>query len=191
MDNQRIDLTKAMVLSENTKPTIISLSGKAQHGKSSVCEIIQRLSNKRCLQVNYADYLKYIAKQYYGWDGKKDDDGRTLLQQLGTEKVRSKYPSFWVDTVIRLINAIGEDYDLMLISDARFPDEVQRWKEEGYDIKTIHVDRLGYDNGLSEEQKNHKSETALDGFKFDYYLSATNLEELEKEVKEKLLFIER
>ena len=79
--------------------------------------------------------------------------------------------------------AFEEEYNYVLIADCRFPNEIHRWREEGYPIISVHVERLGFDNGLTEEQKNHASETALDDYMFDVYLKATNLTELREEAK--------
>lgn len=179
-----------------SKQTIITFSGQAQHGKSSAAQITKKLleqCGKRVVEINYADQLKYLARQYFGWDGEKDEKGRTLLQQLGTEKVRSKNPDFWVDTVIRIVKILEDDFDYILIADARFPNEIQRWEEEGYRIIPVHVRRIDFDNGLTDEQKNHPSETALSGYAYHKYLEASNLDELKKEIKEKLrpLFVTR
>lgn len=174
------------------KPTIISISGYAQHGKDTTASILEKKlkdHNKKCFRINYGDLLKYIAKQYYGWDGKKNIFGRTLLQYLGTELIRSNDPNFWVDFVIRLMDNIGGLYDYVLISDSRFENEIIRWVEEEYPILTIHVKRLNFDNGLTEEQKSHKSETSLDHFVFNYYLQAETLDDLEKEIEDKLGFL--
>jgi len=174
------------------KPTIISLSGKARHGKDSTVKIIQdklESQNKKCLHMAYGNLVKYICKEYFNWNGQKDEKGRTILQQIGTNKIRSKEPNFWVDFIINLLNVIGEDYDYILISDCRFLNEIQRYMEEGYYIITIYVERLNFDNGLTEEQKNHPSETALNDYEFDYYLEAKNLNELECEISSKLGFL--
>ena len=174
------------------KPTIVTFSGQAQHGKTSSAEILQRLlinSGQRVIVMHYADYLKHIAAKYYGWNGLKDEVGRTLLMWLGTDKIRGKFPTFWVDNTITLCKAIGEDYDYVLIGDARFPDEVARFKEEGYNVITVHVNRPDFDNGLTEKQKQHSSETAMEGFPFDYYLSATNLDTLQHELAAKVMFL--
>lgn len=148
-------------------PKIITISGKAQHGKDTTANLLfgeLTTRKKKVVILHYADYVKYIAKQYFGWDGQKDEKGRTLLQQLGTEKVRSKNPNFWVDTLKNLIDAVFADYDFILIPDARFPNEIGWW-DKGYSIFVVRPD---FDNGLTEEQKNHRSETALDGFTFDH-----------------------
>lgn len=174
------------------KPTIISLSGMARHGKDSTINIIQKKlesQNKKCLHMAYGNLVKHICEQYYNWDGRKDEFGRTLLQYIGTDKIRSKEPNYWVDFIINLVKVIGEDYDYVMISDCRFPNEILRWMEEGYVIIPVHVTRTNFDNGLTEEQKNHSSETALNDYEFDYYLEAENLDELEKEVCNKLGFL--
>lgn len=174
------------------KPIIISLSGSAQHGKDSSVDIIQRkleLMDKRCLHVAYGNYLKFICEKYYGWNGKKDESGRTTLQKIGTDKIRKNKATFWVDAVIDFIDVVREDYDYILISDCRFPDEIYRWVDRDYQILAIHVDRPNFDNGLTNEQKNHPSETALDDFEFDFCLSAKNLEELKDDIEIKLHFL--
>jgi len=169
-----------------SKQTIITLSGQAQHGKDSSVQIIKEFLEKNyktALIINYADYLKYLAKQYFGWDGEKDDKGRALLQWLGTEKIRSKHPDFWVDVVINIAKALEEEYNYVLIADCRFPNEIHRWKTERYTIISVHVERLDFDNGLTVEQKAHASKTALDDYMFDVYLKAINLTELREEAK--------
>ena len=172
------------------KPTIITFSGKAQAGKDSSANILKELLEKRglrILRINYGDYIKYLAAMCLGWNGEKDETGRTTLQLLGTEKVRSVFPDFWVDSVIDVVKIFENDFDFILIADCRFPNELKRWKEEGYSSIPIHVERPGFDNGLTEEQKNHPSETALDEYWFVEYLKAINLVELEQEVIKKVL----
>ena len=169
------------------KPEIITFSGKARHGKDSSVQILKQLleeQGKRVLAINYADYLKYLAKTYFGWDGNKDEKGRTILQQLGTEKVRTKFPNYWVDTVVGIVKAFESDFDYILIGDCRFLNEIDRWKEEGYEIMSLHVERLNFDNGLTEKQKNHPSETALDEYKFSGYIKAENLKVLKNEIEQ-------
>lgn len=168
------------------KPIIITLSGKAQHGKDTSAVFLQKQFEKlgkKCLNIHYADYLKFICKQYYGWNGEKDLIGRTLLQKIGTEKVRTIDKTFWVDTVIRLVTVFGDDYDYVLIADTRFPDEIEKWKTCGFDVISIHVERLDYDNGLTEEQKRHPSETSLDNYKnWNYIVEAKDIEELNNKI---------
>ena len=169
------------------KQIIITFSGKAQHGKDSSAQILKQILQdeygKRILTINYADYLKYLAAQYLNWNGEKDERGRTLLQWLGTEKVRTRFPDLWVDTVINIAQIFEGEYDCILIGDCRFPNEITRWVDEGYTVIPIHVERLEFDNGLTDAQKNHHSETALDDYPFRVKLKAYTLHDLEREIR--------
>ena len=155
-------------------PKIITISGFGGNGKDSSASILRgyfEKQNKKCLIIHYADYLKYIAKQYYGWDGNKDSVGRTLLQKLGTEIGRSRNESVWVNVVIEFLKTFGIDYDYILIPDTRFPDEILLLKKNKFDVFSLWVNRENFDNGFTEEQKKHPSETSLLDFEFDYVLS--------------------
>ena len=167
------------------KPTIITFSGKAQHGKDSSVGILKNLleeKNIRVLAVNYAEYIKHLARQYFDWNGEKDEKGRSLLQWLGVANVNQGIPNFWVDNVIGITKLLEGSYDYVLIGDCRFPKDINRWEEEGYNVISVHVERLNYDNGLTEEQKNHPSEVSLDDFEFTVKLKVETLEELEVEI---------
>ena len=164
---------------------IILISGKAQHGKSSTADILEKYMKRagnRVVQINFADYVKFVCSKYYGWDGNKDERGRQILQYVGTEIFRARDENFWVDTVIRFALAAWHDYDYMLVADWRFPNEYARWAEHGIkDVLRVRVYRPGFDNGLTMEQNNHPSETALDNFPIDTRLSAVDLSGLELE----------
>lgn len=153
---------------------ILTISGQAQHGKDTTAEILKAKLEKlqyKVLIIHYADYLKYICSQYYGWDGKKDAKGRTLLQQVGTEKARNKYPDFWVSIVEKFISVFGDDFDYILIPDSRFPNEVQYLRDKNYDVMAVKVNRIKFENTLTQEQRNHPSETALNDYTFDRILA--------------------
>jgi len=156
------------------KPTIILISGKAQNGKDFVANELKRqleeLGNK-VLIVHYADYLKMVCKDYLGWDGKKDEKGRQVLQYVGTDKARKNNPDIWVKVVNELILAIGEDYDYILIPDTRFSNEIDYMKRYGHDVISVRVTRLNFESTLTKEQKQHLSETALDNYDFDWYMN--------------------
>lgn len=148
---------------------VITISGKARHGKDTCALMLKELleeDGKSVIITHYADYLKYIAMEYYGWDGKKDAKGREILQKLGTDKARANNPNIWVNVLIELARAIGEDFDYMILGDCRFPNEINRWKINGYKTHTIKVER-DVESNLTDEQKSHPSEIALDDFNFD------------------------
>jgi len=170
------------------KPIIVTFSGKARHGKDTALEIARQNlgeQGKKVFVTGYADYLKTILANGYGWNGKKDEAGRALLQRVGSE-YRDKDPNFWVDHVINNIKAVGSEYDYILIRDARYPNEITRWADYGFPIHSIHVERLNFKNDLTLEQQNHSSENALDGFLFDKYIAAADLKNLETSIKKHL-----
>lgn len=161
---------------------ILNVAGQAQHGKTSVANIIkEKLENegKRVLIINYADTLKFYCREYFGWNGKKDEEGRSILQKVGTDVVRQRDPDFWVKCVANFLSVFGKDFDLIIIPDCRFVNECEYFKDY-YGVMNIRVERLDFDNGLTEQQKNHPSETSLRTYCFDYYLeSISGLENLE------------
>jgi hypothetical protein len=167
-------------------PKIILIGGYAQHGKDSTSNILKSNFdniNKKSIILHYGDVLKFVCSKYFKWDGNKDKAGRQILQLVGTNLARKHYPTIWVDIVILFVKALFFDYDYILVADFRFSDEATRWIREGYFPTTIRVNRLNFDNGLTEEQKNHPSETALDNFNFDYVInSESGLNNLKIEV---------
>lgn len=171
---------------------IITVSGEAGHGKDTVCNIMrERLTQigKTNVRIAYADYLKHLAKVLYDWDGRKDNYGRTLLQNIGNN-VRQKNPDFWVSIVEQTVDAaITEQY--VIIPDTRYPNEIEFWKNKGYDVVTVRVHRPNYDNGLTQKQKQHPSETALNGYSYDYVINNTSYTDLEEQVNDVLTDIRR
>lgn len=163
------------------KPRILCLSGPARNGKDQSATYIAeslREQGYSVLVTHFADLLKFMAKNLYGWQGDKDGparyeingqtvNGRGLLQILGTDVIRAKEPDLWVNFVIKELKLLGYNWDYIIIPDCRFPNEIDRFKEEGYDTALIKVIRPGFDNGLTEEQKSHPSERAMDDYPAD------------------------
>ena len=151
---------------------VILISGKAGHGKDTLAGFLKKemeADGKRVLVTHYADLLKYICETFLGWNGKKNEEGRRLLQYVGTEIVRGRYqhPDYWVDFIISILQMFGDRWDYVLIPDARFPNEVRKIKSL-FDCTHIKVVRHSFENHLTEEQKQHASETALDDICPDY-----------------------
>ena len=164
---------------------VIGVSGKAEAGKSTFANFLkQALERKhyRVLLINYGDYVKFIAEKYYNWNKEKDEKGRALLQHIGTEQGRlSVNENVWVDMVIRTVQIAEKDYDIAIIADCRFPNEFDRWNTFGYDIMKIRVERPEHNNKLTNEQKQHSSETSLDTYRFENIISNSgSLEDFEE-----------
>lgn len=158
---------------------IFMFSGLARHGKSTASSIAKEYLLQKelnSLEISFGDYLKFVAENYFFWDGEKDLKGRTLLQQLGTEKGRKNNPVVWASVVANFIKAFEKDFDYILIPDFRFPNEYEVLCESGFKEKiiTTWIYRKDYDNGLTEQQKNHPSETSLLDFDFDHVVSVQN-----------------
>ena len=156
----------------NKKPKIILISAKARHGKDQFAEFFTEYTEgyHKSLTIGYGDAVKNVCESYFGCTKEKNDENRSSWQHVGTDVARANYEDVWVDITIALIKGIGHLYDYILIKDVRFENEISKWKEEGYETTTIRIHRTNFDNGLSDEQKNHPSETSLDNYPFDYVL---------------------
>lgn len=167
-------------------PKIIILTGHAQSGKNETAKIIKEYcenKNKKTVILAYAKYLKDYIKEITNWNGEENTKPRELLQQLGVELIKNK-----IDENL-LINRIKEDikvyeyfFDVIVISDARFKSEIE-------EIKTKTVIKIeGKENNLTEKQKNHITETALDNYNnYDYIIENKNTKENLKKQIEKIM----
>lgn len=164
---------------------VILLSAKAQNGKDTFASMLRDElgdRDKKTIIVHYADLLKHICKSFFNWDGNKDIRGRSLLQYVGTDVIREKQPDFWVSFVVNVISMFPTEWDYVIVADTRFDNEIEVMKNS-FPTKTIRIFRTGFDNGLTEDQKNHASETSLDDYRFDYYVENKSLSSLRDAAK--------
>ena len=148
-------------------------------------EEILRSLNQKVRVIHYADLLKFLCKQYFDWNGEKDDGGRTLLQYVGTDIVRNKKPNFWVDFVFELLELFPDEWDFVIIPDTRFPNEVSGGSiGNKFNIVHIRVTRTSKDfvSPLTLEQQQHPSETSLDNVTPDYLIENNVLFKTRKQV---------
>lgn len=172
---------------------IITISSKARHGKDYTASLIKdRLerNGSTVLVTHYADLLKYILTSFFGWDCKKDKAGRTKLQYVGTDVIRKKRPDYWVDFLSDILEMFYDEWDYVLIPDARFPNENDVLKGDGFDVFTVRVQRPNFDNGLTASQKQHESEVALDDYPFDYYITNMGDDSIIDEVEKFIRWME-
>lgn len=173
---------------------IILISGKAENGKTTMAELLKEkleARGERVVITRYAYYLKDLAKRYCGWDGTKDIKGRELLQTLGTDIIRQKLnkPNFHVGRICEDIEICQNYVDYVIIDDARFPNEIYYPKTLfGDSVMTLRAHRINEDgtdfnSSLTDEQKQHLSETALDNFCFDYISYASDMKGLEANIE--------
>lgn len=89
---------------------------------------------------------------------------RRLLQWYGTEYARKKNPNYWTEKTEEKIVELFDLYDIVIISDVRFPNEVNSIKSFPlhYICKILPYNNYPYFNDT------HPSETALDNVNITY-----------------------
>lgn len=148
---------------------VLCISAKAQHGKDTAAALIKdylESKGNRVLITHYADLVKFVCTKFFDWDGQKDEKGRTLLQYVGTDVISSQQPSYWVDFIISILKFFENEWDYVLIPDCRYPVEVIRMST-AFETKILRIERPNFENGLTEKQKQHVSETSMDNYFFD------------------------
>lgn len=166
---------------------IILISGKARSGKDTLADIIvnEKLNNeKKVTKIQVGQYIKYYATKYFGWDGSEDTKPRDLLNTLGTDIIRNKIdPDFHIDRLIQDIKVLSYFYDTFIVSDIRFPIEIEKTKESFDNVVSIKMQRES--DELNNSQKNHISETILDNYNnFDFVIDNNgSLEDLKEKAK--------
>lgn len=144
---------------------VICISGKAQNGKDTTALLLRDnlvAAGYKTLITHYGDLVKYVCRQFFGWNGVKDEEGRTILQHVGTDVVRTKDPEYWVNFLVGILRLFDGEWDYVLIPDCRFPNEIDCMKKAGFDTTHIRIIRDGFVSPLTLEQQQHPSETALD-----------------------------
>lgn len=161
---------------------LIVLSGKARSGKDTAAVMLEEMLGYNTTSIAYADQLKYIIstcfglnmEQLYGDDKEvvledlpiRTKSGhvtthcwtpRKLLQYLGTDVFRTIKPDCWVQVVKDRV-AEGE-YDNYIITDGRFPNELEWVLEAG----GIHI-RIEREDKDFVSGTDHESETSLPDF---------------------------
>jgi len=154
---------------------IIGLSGYAQSGKDTVAEML--CLNYAFKRISFAlpmrdaiytlnplvDGRSRIADvvDEYGWDvAKANPEVRRLLQVFGTEVGRELFGErFWIDQAFKR----AEEYQRVVFSDVRFPNEAKAILQRGGDVWRVNRGNHGAVNG-------HTSEHAMDNFMFKHVI---------------------
>ena len=163
---------------------IFLLAGKARTGKDTVAtEIVKYYQNKKVVRLGFSDYIKNYAMKITDWDGKDETKPRDLLQTLGTDIVREKInKDFFVNRLCEDIMVYSYFFDIIVISGARFPNELDIPKNKFKNVTIIKMERPDNENNLTEKQKKHITEHALENYQnYDYLIVNDGNEEKLKE----------
>ena len=156
---------------------LIGISGRAGSGKDTAGSML--VNKYGFTRIAFGDYLKWHCKKYHNWNGQKDEAGRKLLQEQGTDIHRTADNDVWVKYAKLDLDMLKVDgITNIVITDMRFPNEFDFVRENGG--TTVRINGRKYDMG---EAENHPSEIALDNHKFHYTIdNSSSVDELEKKI---------
>lgn len=149
------------------------VSGKARHGKDTIAgflkEELEKRGKKVCF-VRYAAYIKFYAKEYFGWDGSEETKPRELLQYIGTDIIREKIDRlFHVKRILQDIEVLSYFFDTIIIPDVRVKEEILIPKEKFDNVVSINIFRPNFESELTGKEQAHLTEVGLDDFdQYDY-----------------------
>lgn len=179
---------------------LIAFSGRKQSGKTTSGEFIQSISGENTKLYAFADRLKkdicidildLSVEQCYGsdeqkntitnisWNGKKLT-AREVMEVVGTDIFRALKVDVWTASTINLIKK--ESPGIAIITDVRFPDEVDAVKKIGG--KVVRLTRNPFNaNNLIE---NALDQDRYDWSNFDFVLdnSSMNIDEKNEKLRQ-------
>lgn len=161
---------------------IYLIHAKAQSGKDTCAEYMKEVyeaKGKRVLIIAFADYVKFVLDKYYHTPACRTPEYRTRIQSFATDQVRKSVPNYWAEVVAQLLYAIRDDFDIVIIPDWRFKNELSAL--EFYLMDEVHMGQIAIvkmflyriknqeTDHMTDDQRQHQSETELDNFvNFDY-----------------------
>lgn len=164
---------------------IYVIAGKAKCGKNTFGELIREelkeYGYKPCL-ISITAPLYYYAENFFDYNPNSDDKPREFLQKMGTDIIKDKLnkKTFLLDRMSEDIEILQEFFDTFIITDARYESELDYLKEKYDNVCRIKLIRKDYDDKLSDEERSHITETALDNCDdFDYIIENESKESLE------------
>ena len=140
-------------------PRLIGIGGPIGSGKSLAAQFVQQaLGEDQCGRLAFADALKRIAREDFGWDGVKDARGRRLLQVIGTEAGRVYNENIWVTKLFATIISDPRQLPFYVIDDCRYPNETDFIHHTGSGI-TMRVTGRSKEDSVASQ---HESERNFD-----------------------------
>jgi len=144
------------------KIKIFLLSGRIEAGKSTVAKVLASALQSEyptaTLKIaGFADGVKHVAREAFGWNGIKDAKGRRLLQVVGTDAGREYDHDIWARMAYELVTCALIPSNIYIFDDWRFPNEYDYWLDKP-EIGEVYKIRVFRD---SEKISDHISEMSL------------------------------
>lgn len=147
---------------------VILIAGKARAGKDTTALLLKEIyteKGKKTINLAYGNYIKEYAKNISDWDGRDETKPRSLLQRLGTDIIRKDIdPNFFVKRLCDDIKVYSYFFDVITVSDVRFPNEIDGPSAMFKDIIKIKIIRDNFVSNLTDVEKKHITETVLDNY---------------------------
>lgn len=167
---------------------VFVIGGKSGSGKGHVANLIKKYydsKNEKTIITEFSKYLKLYAYEMLNYQGTQAKP-RKFLQEMG-EKIRNDINQEF------LINRMKEDilvyqpfYENIVIADARRILEMEAMKSYYLRCYTIYISS-NKENKLTPEEKNHITETELDGYnEYDFELEYVDDEQIKNDVYQML-----
>lgn len=168
---------------------IYLITGKAKSGKTTfgnhLREHLKEYDLNPCV-MQITKPLYHYAEDYFEWDSRRDEKPREFLQKFGIEIIRDKLnkKTFLLDRCYEDIEILKEFFDVFIITDLRFTEEVEYFKNKYDDVVLIKIDRFHYKSNLTNEQRKHITETEVDLIEdYDYLVENNTLADLKDNAK--------
>lgn len=154
---------------------VILISGKAGVGKNTLANEYAKKAEENGQKVriySFAGHIKKCAKDYFGWDGKKDRKGRQLLIDLGNH-FRSYNPHYLIRIVEeQMLKDFKNDDGVAIITDCRFDNEVSyfkifpHYKKNKPTVLSVKIER-DFETRLTVEQQQDPTEQGISTYLID------------------------
>lgn len=163
---------------------IFVIGGKAKTGKNTFGEYLREqlkdYGYKPCV-MHITEPLYAFAKNYFEWDGNENTKPREFLQKMGIEIIQQKLgkKDFLLNRLYEDIEILSEFFDAFIITDARLIHEFESIKEKYEEVVTIKLERKNYQDQMTDEERQHVTETELDQYEdFDYIIENRVIDDL-------------
>lgn len=175
---------------------IYLLAGKAGSGKDLMGRYMKTqydfAGHNACI-LHITTPLYEYARNYFSWNGNMAEKPREFLQEMGIEVIQKQLGKkyFLLDRLCEDVDILKNFFDVFIIADGRLLFEFEELKRRFPSIKIIHVIRDNYENELTEQEKQHVTETEMEDYTdYDYIVRNTSKERLYSEA-DKIMGVEK